>query len=56
MPIVSMVLVVLAMCGKKSYGLRMNNAYIWNHLEEKYGDKVQLMPEDTDWLSDELDN
>jgi len=38
-------------CGKQSYGLRMNNAYIWNKLQERYGDKVEMMPEDTDWLS-----
>ena len=37
-------------CGKESYGLRMNNVHIWNHLEEKYGDKVQIIPEDTDWM------
>lgn len=37
-------------CHKKSYGLRMNNAYIWKQLEELYGDKVELMPEETDWL------
>jgi hypothetical protein len=29
----------------------MNNAYIWDQLEKKYGDKVQLMDENTDWLS-----
>jgi hypothetical protein len=38
-------------CGKESYGLRRNNAYIWHQLEEIHGDKVELMPEDTDWLS-----
>ena len=38
-------------CGKESYGLRMNNAYVWNHLKEKHGGKVELMDEDTDWLS-----
>ena len=37
-------------CGKNSYGLRMNNAYIWSQLEEKYGDKVQMLDEDTNWL------
>lgn len=37
-------------CSKQSYGLRMNNAYVWNQLQTKYGDKVELMPEDTDWL------
>jgi hypothetical protein len=36
-------------CGKESYGLRKNNAYIWDKLQEKFGDKVELMPEDTEW-------
>lgn len=35
-------------CGKQSYGLRMNNAYVFNQLKEAHGDKVELMPEDTD--------
>lgn len=38
------------MCHKEAYGLRMNNAYIWNQLQDKYGDKVQMMDEETDWL------
>jgi len=38
-------------CGKESYCLRMNNSYIWDQLQERYGDKVEMMPEDTDWLS-----
>ena len=38
-------------CDKQSYGLRMNNAYIWNKLQELHGDKVEMMDEDTDWLS-----
>jgi hypothetical protein len=37
-------------CHKQSYGLRRNNAYIWGQLQEKYGDKVGLMPENTNWL------
>ncbi len=37
-------------CHKEAYGLRMNNAYIWNRLEKKYSDKVQMMNEDTNWL------
>lgn len=36
-------------CGKSAYTLRMNNAHIWNRLQELHGDKVELMPEDTDW-------
>ena len=38
-------------CTKGAYGLRMNNAYIWDQLQELHGDKVQMMDEDTDWLS-----
>jgi len=38
-------------CNKESYGLKMNNAHVWNELEEIYGDKVELMDEDTDWLN-----
>lgn len=37
-------------CGKESYGLRMNNAYVWDKLKSLHQDKVELMPEDTDWL------
>jgi len=38
-------------CHKEAYGLRRNNAYIWAALKEKHGDKVELMPENTDWLN-----
>lgn len=38
-------------CGKQSYCLRTNNAYIWEQLKERYGDKVEIMPEDTDWAN-----
>jgi len=37
-------------CGKVSYTLRINNAGIWTRLQELHGDKVELMPEDTDWM------
>lgn len=36
-------------CHKEQYCLRMNTAGIWNQLQELHGDKVALMPEDTDW-------
>ena len=36
-------------CGKQSYGLRMNNAYVWDDLVTRHGDKVEMLPEDTDW-------
>lgn len=38
-------------CGKESYTLRMNNVHIWNQFKKQHGDLVELMPEDTDWLS-----
>lgn len=38
-------------CRKTAYCLRMNNAHIWTKLQEMHGDKVELMPEDTDWLN-----
>jgi hypothetical protein len=37
-------------CRKTAYCLRKNNVYVWAQLQERYGDKVELMPEDTDWL------
>ena len=36
-------------CGKKSYGLRMNNAYVWDDLSNRYGDMVEMLTEDTNW-------
>ena len=36
-------------CGKQSYGLRMNNAYVWDDLSNRYGDMVEMLPEDTNW-------
>ena len=38
-------------CGKESYMLRMNNAGVWARLQELHGDKVEMMPEDTDWMN-----
>ena len=38
-------------CHKNSYGLRMNNAYIYSKLKEMYDDKVQMLDEDTNWLT-----
>lgn len=38
-------------CGVNSYGLKMNNAHIYEQLKEKYGDAVELMPENTNWLT-----
>ena len=36
-------------CYKGGYRLRMNNAGIYNQLKERFGDAVELMPEDTNW-------
>jgi hypothetical protein len=36
-------------CGKQSYGLRLNNAYVWDDLVARQGDKVEMLSEDTDW-------
>ena len=38
-------------CGKKSYMLRMNNVHVWGQLQRIHGDKVEMMPEDTDWMN-----
>lgn len=37
-------------CHKDAYGLRMNNAYIWNQLQELHGDKVKMLDENTNWM------
>lgn len=37
-------------CNKNGYGLRMNNAGIWNQIKKKYKDDVELMPDNTNWL------
>jgi len=37
-------------CSKRSYCLQANNASVWHKLEELHGDKVELMPEETNWL------
>jgi hypothetical protein len=36
---------------KSSYTLRMNNTGIWDQLQQIHGDKVEMMPEDTDWMN-----
>ena len=36
---------------KDRYGLRMNNAGVYNHMKEKFGDAIEMMPEDTDWMN-----
>ena len=36
-------------CNKEAYCLRMNNAHVWAQLQKIYGDKVEMMDEDTNW-------
>jgi len=38
-------------CYVDSYCLRMNNAHVWDICQEIHGDKVELMLEDTNWLT-----
>lgn len=38
-------------CGFHNYGLRFNNSHIWESIKESYGKDVEIMPEDTNWLS-----
>ena len=38
-------------CRKTGYCLRKNNAHIWSQLQELHSDKVEMMPEDTDWMN-----
>lgn len=40
-------------CHKNSYGFRMNNIGVYNQMKEKYGDAMELIPEETKWA--ELD-
>ena len=36
-------------CHKDTYRLTMANGGVYNQLKEKFGDAVELMPEDADW-------
>ena len=38
-------------CGKFDYTLKMNNIHIWEQMQKHHGDKVTIMPEDTDWIN-----
>jgi hypothetical protein len=38
-------------CHKESYGFMGISLGIWNQLKNDYGDKVELLDEDTDWAS-----
>ena len=39
----------LYVCKKGTYGLRMGTSGIYNDIVSRFGDKVEMMPEDTDW-------
>jgi len=38
-------------CNKKYYGLRSNNSDIFKALKEEFGNRVNLLPEETNWKS-----
>jgi hypothetical protein len=38
-------------CHKDMYGLRMSTAGTWSQLQEKFGDKVEIVDENTDWVN-----
>lgn len=37
-------------CHKETYGLRMNNAGIYDKMKEQFGDRIEMMPAETDWM------
>lgn len=37
-------------CRKGAYRLTMANSGVYNQLKERFGDDVELMPEDTNWM------
>ena len=39
----------LYICRKGTYGLGMGTSGIYNDLVSRFGDAVEMMPEDTDW-------
>ena len=41
---------------KYSYGLRMYTADVYNRWKEKFGDAIEMMSEDTDWMNLEWTN
>jgi hypothetical protein len=38
-------------CHKDMYGLRTSTIGTWRQLQDRHGDKVELMEEDTDWMN-----
>lgn len=41
-------------CHVDSYGLKINNAYIWNRLQELHGELVEML-EDQAWIGEDWD-
>lgn len=41
-------------CHKDMYGLRINNAYVYNNLKDKHGDKVEML-HDSKWEQPDWD-
>jgi len=37
-------------CHPGGYGLSLNTANIYNQLEQKFGDVVEILPENTNWF------
>ncbi len=37
-------------CHKEAYCLRNNNVHVWFKLQQEYGDTIEIMNEETDWL------
>lgn len=37
-------------CHKDTYRLTMANGGVYNELKERFGDSIELMPEDTNWM------
>ena len=37
-------------CHRDGYRLTMANSGVYNQLKERFGDAVELMPEDTEWM------
>lgn len=38
-------------CHDEAYRLRMNTSGVYNELMEQHSDKIELMPENTDWAA-----
>lgn len=38
-------------CHKNAYGLRRNNSYVWGELQERYGDKVEILDQHNNWTT-----